>query len=245
MTYASPSSQDFEDPLKWRNVYTIPGDCPATTALNLDTVNNNSDDYPSGVQCSSSNSNQTDCVHSYTIPMPDELMDGPATFAWVWLSHLTDETYMNCAPITITEAKNNGEYDLLPDLKGLSFRGLSGGGPPKNPAKNDGNSTPPSQTTAISTTLTKAYLNTTATAVSEVSNVVVNASRPSVCREGTVPCSSSGFFCVNQTTFGECALGCAVPMQMSAGTWCLDDAVTFAHPRSIRRRDDQGHGGQS
>ncbi|KAB2099608.1 hypothetical protein AG0111_0g12077 [Alternaria gaisen] len=182
MTYASPSSQDFEDPSKWRNVYTFPGDCPATTPLNLDTVNNNSDDYPSGVQCSSSNSNQTDCVHSYTIPMPDELMDGPATFAWVWLSHLTDETYMNCAPITIAEAKNNGGFDLLPDLKDLSFSGLSGGGPPKNPAKNDGNSTPPSQTTAIPTTLTKAYLstNTTATAVSEVPtfNITIGDNSP-------------------------------------------------------------------
>jgi hypothetical protein len=73
--------------------------------------------------------------------MLDELMDGPATFAWVWLSSYGRDVYMNCAPITITETKNNGEYDLLLDLKGLSFRGLSGGGPPKNPAKNDGNST--------------------------------------------------------------------------------------------------------
>lgn len=31
-------------------------------------------------------------------------MDGPATFAWAWLSHLTTETYMNCALITISGA---------------------------------------------------------------------------------------------------------------------------------------------
>jgi hypothetical protein len=51
---------------------------------------------------------------------------------------------MNCASITITEAKNNGGFDLLPDLKGLSFTGLSGGSPPETPAKNDGSSTPSS-----------------------------------------------------------------------------------------------------
>ena len=142
MTYASPNSQDFDDPSNWRNIYTVPGECPATTALNLEIVNDDSNGYPSGVQCSSSNSNQTDCVHSYDIPMPDELMDGPATFAWIWLSRLTDETYMNCAPITITNAKNKGEFDLLPDLKGLSFRGLSGDGPSETPTQTEGNNIP-------------------------------------------------------------------------------------------------------
>ena len=189
MTYAPPSSQDFNDPSNWRNIYTIPGDCPATTELNLERVNNDSNCYPSGVQCSSSNSNQIDCVHSYDIPMPDELMDGSATFAWVWLSRLTDETYMNCAPITITNANNKGEFDSLPDLRNLSFRGLRGGGPPEDPAKREGNKIPSSENMAISTTLTKAYprTTTTTTAVSEVSHVVVNASRSSMmCREGSL-----------------------------------------------------------
>jgi hypothetical protein len=51
-----------------------------------------------------------------------------------------------------------------------------------------------------------------------------------------VPCSSSGFFCINETTFGECMFGCAVPMQMSAGTACLGDAIAFATPGKARRR---------
>jgi hypothetical protein len=42
---------------------------------------------------------------------------------------------MNCAPITIIEAKNNGGFDLLLDLKGLSFIGLSGGGVTNTKAK--------------------------------------------------------------------------------------------------------------
>jgi len=51
---------------------------------------------------------------------------------------------MNCAPITITEAKNKGGFNILPDLKDLSFRGLSGSRPPKNSPKNNGANITPS-----------------------------------------------------------------------------------------------------
>jgi len=235
MTYESPGSPAFEDPSNWRNVYTIPGDCPATTALNLDTVTT-SNGYPSGPQCSSSNSNQTDCVHSYQILMPDELVDGSATFAWVWLSHLTTETYMNCAPVTISGAKNNGRFNSLPNLEGLSFTGLTGGGPPGG-SSGTGSGVSPSMTVAIPTTLMKVYVDSTA--VSGVSKAVVadssGSSTSGICQDGTVPCSVSGFFCINETTFGECSFGCAVPMQMSAGTACLDDAIAYASPGKIRR----------
>ena len=148
--------------------------------LNLDTIDNNSDDYLSRVQCSSLNSNQINCVYSYTIPILDELIDSPITFVQVQLSYLIDETYINYAPITIIEAKNNSRFNFLLDLKGLSFIGLSGGSPLKNPAINNSSSTPLSQMTAIPTTLIKAYLNVTSIAVLEVSNIVVNVSRPSV-----------------------------------------------------------------
>lgn len=50
---------------------------------------------------------------------------------------------MNCAPITIIEVKNNSRFNLLLDLKGLSFTGLSSSGPLKTPAKNNSSSTPP------------------------------------------------------------------------------------------------------
>ena len=79
---------------------------------------------------------------------------------------------------------------------------------------------------AIPTTLTKAYVNSTV--VSGVSNTVVanssGSSSSGMCQDGAVPCSSSGFFCINETTFGECAFGCAVSMQMSAG---MLDAIAF------------------
>ena len=162
--------------------------------------------------------------------MPDELMDGPATFGWVWLSHLTTETYMNCAPITVSGAKNNGGFNSLPSLEGLSFTGLTSGGPPGG-ANDTGSNVSPSTAVAIPTTLRKAYV--TSTAVTAVSNVVVANS--SICQDGAVTCSSSGFFCINETTFGECVSGCAVPMQMSVGTACVGDAIAFANPGMVRR----------
>jgi hypothetical protein len=58
--------------------------------------------------------------------MPDFLKDGEATFAWIWLSHVTNETYMNCALITISGAQGNGQFDNLPSLEGMSFTGLVG-----------------------------------------------------------------------------------------------------------------------
>ncbi|ORY02135.1 hypothetical protein BCR34DRAFT_592019 [Clohesyomyces aquaticus] len=100
----------------------------------------------------------------------NELIDSPTTFAWVWLSYLIDETYINYAPITITEAKNNSRFNFLLDLNSLSFIGLSSSSPLKNPAINNSSSTPPSKTTAISTTLTVAYLNVTSIAVLEDSS---------------------------------------------------------------------------
>jgi hypothetical protein len=195
------------------------------------------DGYPSGPQCSLPNSSQTDCVHSYNIQMPDELLDGPATFAWVWLSHLTTETYMNCAPITISGAKNNGKFNSLPSLKGLSFTGITGGGPPGGSNVTGSNVPPPSMSVVIPTTLATVYANSTAFAIVS-STMVVNSSGSmslSMCQHGAVPCSSSGFFCINETTFGECAFGCVVLMQMSEGTACVGDAIAFANHGIVRR----------
>ncbi|KAF2430855.1 hypothetical protein EJ08DRAFT_213042 [Tothia fuscella] len=134
MTYETPGSAGFKDPSNWRNIYTIPGDCPATTPGNLPTVSTTGG-YPTGPQCASTGEGGTDCVHSYNIPMADQLKDGNAVFAWVWLSKVTTETYMNCAPITISGAKASGDFSSLPSLSGLSFTGLSGGAVPGGDSK--------------------------------------------------------------------------------------------------------------
>lgn len=48
------------------------------------------------------------------------------------------------------------------------------------------------------------------------------------CKNGGVPCSASGFYCIDGNNFGECAYGCAVPMKMAPGTVCANNAVAHA-----------------
>jgi hypothetical protein len=85
-------------------------------------------------------------------------------------------------------------------------------------------------TLATATTLMTAYANLTA--ISEESQTQRASSKgnnpPGTCQNGAVPCSTPGFFCINDTTYGECAVGCAVPMQMSPGTNCVGDATSFS-----------------
>lgn len=63
------------------------------------------------------------------------------------------------------------------------------------------------------------------------------------CATGQVACTAQGFYCIDNSTYGECAYGCATPMQMAAGTQCNNNAVAYAvnYPGSpagmrIRRR---------
>jgi hypothetical protein len=61
------------------------------------------------------------------------------------------------------------------------------------------------------------------------------------CTDGQVACSASGFYCIDTSTFGMCAFGCATPMAVAAGTSCTNGAIGFAkekrhpHIRHARR----------
>lgn len=46
------------------------------------------------------------------------------------------------------------------------------------------------------------------------------------CQNGAVPCTASGFYCVDTTHYGMCNFGCAIPMSMAAGTQCTNGAVS-------------------
>ncbi|KAF1812726.1 hypothetical protein P152DRAFT_504267 [Eremomyces bilateralis CBS 781.70] len=48
------------------------------------------------------------------------------------------------------------------------------------------------------------------------------------CAAGQVPCSETGFYCIDGTTFGQCVWGCATPMTMADGTKCEANTVTWA-----------------
>ena len=55
------------------------------------------------------------------------------------------------------------------------------------------------------------------------------------CASGSVACSASGFYCISASTFGMCNYGCAIPMQVAAGTQCEDGAIAFAADYPGRR----------
>lgn len=47
------------------------------------------------------------------------------------------------------------------------------------------------------------------------------------CTNG-VPCSATGFYCIDKKTFGLCASGCAIPQEVAGGTACSGNAVVHA-----------------
>lgn len=113
------------EPNDWRTIYTIIGGCPAeikSTPGNLE-----EDPYfrgygarqiPDAVHCGDDKG--VDCIRQFEIPIPKDLPNGDATFAWTWYNRITqNELYMLCAPITVTggvEDKAAGEkfVDELP-----------------------------------------------------------------------------------------------------------------------------------
>jgi hypothetical protein len=76
------------------------------------------------------------------------------------------------------------------------------------------------------TTFRTVYANAVETPSS--SDTILASSTPNSCQIGAVPCLESGFFCIDDTTYGECAFGCAIPVQMAPGTSCESNATTFA-----------------
>lgn len=83
-------------------------------------------------------------------------------------------------------------------------------------------SPPSASLEVVATALSTAHLNSTTT--SRVRNAMIvspsGSGSPITCQDGAVTCSAQGFYCINDTTYGECTFGCAIPMKMSAGTSC-------------------------
>lgn len=48
------------------------------------------------------------------------------------------------------------------------------------------------------------------------------------CQNGRIECSAPGFFCIGTSMYGICTSGCALPMPVSEGTDCMDNAISFA-----------------
>jgi hypothetical protein len=115
LTYENPPPADKS---KWKTIYTIIGGCPvAAPARNLPVTGQDQDGRKDGLHCG--NDSGVDCIREFDIPIPKDLPDGQATFAWTWYNNIGNrEVYMNCAPVTITGGSGDDKtfFNSLPDM---------------------------------------------------------------------------------------------------------------------------------
>lgn len=112
LTYENPPPADKS---KWKTIYTIIGGCPASAAGNLPVTGQDADGRAQALQCG--NDSGVECIRQFDIPIPKELPNGNATFAWTWFNKIGNrEVYMNCAPVSITGGADNQQFfeDLPP-----------------------------------------------------------------------------------------------------------------------------------
>lgn len=96
------------DPKDWKVIKTFIGGCPATAETNI----------AQWKQCQTPDSDETECVKKYKIPIPKEVPSGEYFFGWTWFNKMGNrEMYMQCAPIEVTDGGNDGEFlDTLPSI---------------------------------------------------------------------------------------------------------------------------------
>ncbi|KAK3291202.1 uncharacterized protein B0H64DRAFT_436069 [Chaetomium fimeti] len=112
LTYENPPPADKS---KWKTIYTIIGGCPVQAETNLPVTGLDADGRAQSLQCG--NDSGVECIRQFDIPIPKELPNGNATFAWTWYNKIGNrEVYMNCAPVTISGGAGNQQFfeDLPP-----------------------------------------------------------------------------------------------------------------------------------
>ncbi|KAI8666761.1 hypothetical protein NCS57_00902500 [Fusarium keratoplasticum] len=107
-----------KDPSKdvkgWRTIYSIIGGCPAEAQGNIPSIAKDPQGREHGPECS--NDSGKECIREFDIPIPMDMQNGPAVFAWTWFNKLGNrEMYMVCAPIEVVGGKDDSSFvDTLP-----------------------------------------------------------------------------------------------------------------------------------
>ncbi|KAH6868873.1 hypothetical protein B0T10DRAFT_596210 [Thelonectria olida] len=104
-----------EDVSEWKVIYSIIGGCPAQAEGQLTDVGTDAQGrIIGGPECG--NDSGTKCLRQFNIPIPKEMKNGKAIFAWTWFNKIGNrEMYMNCAPIKITGGSGDSSFmDSLP-----------------------------------------------------------------------------------------------------------------------------------
>ena len=113
LTYEYPPPKDKS---KWKTIYTLIGGCPVSAAGNLPPATPDQDGRANSAQCG--NDSGTECIRQFNIPIPNDIPNGNATFAWTWFNKIGNrELYMNCAPVTISGGSSSTAFfDSLPQM---------------------------------------------------------------------------------------------------------------------------------
>lgn len=121
-----------ENPDEWHTIYSILGGCPADAVGNIETLRKDPHQREDGPQCG--NDADKECVREFQIPIPKDMKNGPATFAWTWFNKIGDrEMYMVCAPIIVTGGVEDSTFvDSLPPIFRANIPGECTTGPSGN-----------------------------------------------------------------------------------------------------------------
>ncbi|CAM1501213.1 Fc.00g103750.m01.CDS01 [Cosmosporella sp. VM-42] len=118
-----------QSPDKWHTIYSILGGCPAEAAGNIPTLELDPAGRENGPQCG--NDIDKECVREFNVPIPKDMKNGPATFAWTWFNKIGNrEMYMVCAPIIVTGGTDDSTFvDSLPEVFRANIPGECETGP--------------------------------------------------------------------------------------------------------------------
>ncbi|KAF4960620.1 hypothetical protein FSARC_10434 [Fusarium sarcochroum] len=105
-----------KDPKDWHTIYSIIGGCPAEAAGNVPTTGKDPHGRENGPQCG--NDKDKECTRQFDIPIPKDMKNGPAVFAWTWFNKIGNrEMYMVCSPIEVVGGKDDSTFvDSLPAI---------------------------------------------------------------------------------------------------------------------------------
>ncbi|KAI9163660.1 spore coat SP96 precursor [Paramyrothecium foliicola] len=97
------------DPAAWHTIYSLIGGCPAEAEGNIPTDSKDPHGREHGPQCG--NDSGKECTRQFNIPIPKNMKNGPAIFAWTWFNKIGNrEMYMNCAPIEVVGGVEDSSF---------------------------------------------------------------------------------------------------------------------------------------
>jgi hypothetical protein len=113
LTYDYPPPADKS---KWKTIYTLIGGCPVTSAGNLPAAAPDGHGRADSPHCGGDTG--VDCIKQFNIPIPKDVPNGNATFAWTWFNKIGNrEIYMTCSPVAIIGGSDDHSFfNSLPQM---------------------------------------------------------------------------------------------------------------------------------